>query len=81
MSNQALARETAAEILEILVNHFMLKPGDVQLVGVFLRVWQGRGHDEDAFAPGLEHAEAEGWVRSVPGGESFELTQAGFDFV
>lgn len=73
------ALDAAKEILDTVVNHFMLKPGDRQLTDVFLRVWQGRGQDEEAFAPGLEHCVERGWVTVEADGSSFVLTQAGFD--
>jgi hypothetical protein len=70
--------QTAQDIVDVLVNHFILKPGDPLRADVFLRVWQSRGNDPDEFAPGLEHAITEGWVERIDA-DSFRLTQEGFD--
>lgn len=79
MTESAQAEETALAILDVVVNHFMLKPGDVQITPVFLRVWEGKGQDEELFEPGLQRAAAMGWVEIAADGGTFTLTKAGFD--
>lgn len=79
MTDSAQAEETALAILDVVVNHFMLKPGDVQITPVFLRVWEGKGQDEELFEPGLNYAAQQGWVEIAADGGTFTLTQSGFD--
>ncbi len=71
--------ESAHVILEIFVNHFKCRPGYVLGLNNFIAVCNQYGlHDED-FKPGMDHAAEKGWVEILGRGDSFRLTEAGFD--
>jgi len=70
--------QCARAILEILVLHFGLRPGDVLPHSNFLTIWPQRGYSPADFKAGLQFAIESGWLELLPGGESYRLTKSGF---
>jgi hypothetical protein len=64
--------KTALAILDIFVNHFGCRPGNVLERRIFNTL------AAEDFAPGMEFAVQQGWTEVLRGGSSFKLTAAGF---
>ena len=64
--------KTALAILDIFVNHFGCRPGNVLERRIFNTL------AAEDFAPGMEFAAQQGWIEIIRKGSSFKLTAAGF---
>jgi hypothetical protein len=72
MAPNPTPEKTALAILDIFVNHFGCRPGDVLQRRIFNRL------AAEDFAPGMDFAVQRDWIEVLRGGSSFKLTAAGF---
>jgi len=70
--------KSALAILDIFVNYFKYRPGDVVQRHSFNTLWHERGLTAEDLKPGMKFAARQGWVEVLRGGSSFMLTAAGF---
>jgi hypothetical protein len=78
LANTFTPQQLAREILDIFVNHFKEKPGNLLRSNNFIVLWPDRGFDSAQFTEGLTFAVENGWLE-LNSADSYRLTQAGFD--
>jgi hypothetical protein len=78
MATISTPEKTALKILDIFVNYFKYRPGDVLQRHSFNTLWHERGLAAEDLKPGMKFAARQGWVEVLRGGSSFMLTAAGF---
>ena len=78
MATISTPEKTALKILDIFVNYFKYRPGDVLQRHSFNTLWHERGLTAEDLKPGKKFAARQGWVEVLRGGSSFMLTAAGF---
>jgi hypothetical protein len=78
MATISIPEKSALAILDIFVNYFKYRPGDVLQRHSFNTLWHERGLTAEDLKPGMKFAARQGWVEVLRGGSSFMLTAAGF---
>ena len=79
MAPAPTSRETALKILEIFVSCLKRRPGSVLSSFDIVAVWDRCGLHHADLKPGLDYSEEHGWIAIFDKGNSFRLTETGFD--
>ena len=70
--------EAARFIIDIFVERFNCRPGDVLRAGNFISAFATRPWQTTDFRNGMTYAAEQGWVDILTGGASFKLSEIGF---
>jgi hypothetical protein len=71
--------ETAREILRVFVSDFNLRPGGGLMAQNLRSEWIKHGQHNEDLSPGMEYAIRKGWMEVSPEGDSYKLTEAGYE--
>ena len=75
MATISIPEKSALAILDIFVNYFKYRPGDVLQRHSLNTLWHERGLAAEDLKPGMKFAARQGWVEVIRGGASFMLTR------
>ena len=81
MATIPTSEEVAKQIISIFVHEFNQRPGEVLTYNNFFKKIDERTWTHSDFKKGLDYAAKQGWIEILESGDSFRLTELGFEIV